>query len=252
MVSNNGILLGDNTPVPYNNHMLSYLRFALFRWVCKITAGLPAGCPVTLGGGFLRDTLLGAEPKDLDFWIPANSNMSLINTSDMRTVFQTNMVSTSPYSDINNSAVYEYDRENEVQVNIMKSLIPFVNCEQWFEDLMRSFDTEISMIFMGLELNTNLSDRWETSIFGLDRIVVPHSLLEAWTLTSDYETTRYGYNAARKLTTSGNRWRDRQEKLRRKYSSIRSEDFEMNDQDFEPVVLRYTSINEHRLIHPEV
>ena len=136
---------------------------------------LPEGCPFVIGGGLIRDAILGGRPKDIDVWLPFNLTIHTdadFFVSMLRQFFPRATVSTifagpgaygngnqfdpvvditnGNYGDVNNSWVIEMTHPDLPDVNFMRSLEPWRNDSQaFFNRLMRAFDIDKCMFFLG-------------------------------------------------------------------------------------------------------
>ena len=134
---------------------------------------LPEGCPFIIGGGLVRDAILGGRPKDIDVWLPYNITAPTLDVfaallrrafpqAQVRGIFAgpgaygdnqfDEVVDTTNgnYGDVNNSWVIEMTHPDLPDVNFMRSLEPWRNDSQaFFNRLMRAFDIDKCMFFLG-------------------------------------------------------------------------------------------------------
>lgn len=136
-------------------------------------ACLPTGAPFIVGGGLVRDALLGGRPSDIDIWMPGNitwANSRDFMTrlgqqypgADIQLIFSlpernNNMFTGEPmataegdtYGDLNNHWVIEMQIEGWPRVNFMRTLHPWTTPQPFFNALMRNFDIDACMFFVG-------------------------------------------------------------------------------------------------------
>lgn len=139
-----------------NNSVCTYLRSFFY------TEGQrAAGVPVVLGGGVVRDAILGGVINDVDIWLPSNVHMqdvtravsalaSRFNT-DVSIIFNLNAdaeANSENYRDVSNHWVIEFTLRG-FKFNIMRTMVPWENPEQFFTGVMRNFDIDLCMMFVG-------------------------------------------------------------------------------------------------------
>lgn len=159
---------------------------------------LPDGCPFVIGGGIVRDGILGGRPSDIDVWLPSNITIPdqeefrqyiverYPEASSITCIFSGPGAHVGPgraeggvlaapgdeaYGDVNNHWVFDMQFENLPQVNFMRSMTPWNNNPQdFFDGLMRAFDIDQCMYFIGympgqesvgtVIMPTHLADRY--------------------------------------------------------------------------------------------
>lgn len=216
---------------------------------------LPLGCPFVIGGGLVRDSILGGRPSDIDVWLPSNLRqasevdfishltqefgVTLFGETVIETIFRgpghdgspTSMTpegQTSEYGDVNNHWVMELKVGSDMgwdsfpKVNFMRTMVQWENDAQaYFTGLMRIFDLDACMMFMG----------WMPgeSILNSRTVIMPAHLHNIWSGRTgsrhDTRTLRMNtlhYNAARANVTSEARQLARVEKMRTKYTFVRA------------------------------
>jgi hypothetical protein len=194
-----------------------------------------------LGGGFVRDAILGGRPSDLDIWLPSNLGAYVSTTAftDLIRNHTTTTVTslfigpgaqearvieggdTEGYGDVNNHWVLEMQENDEFRpdllpvprVNFMRSLTPWTGDSQaFFNSLMRSFDLDICMMFVGL-MPTDREVRY---------VIVPQHLamraLGRQGFTPYAQMNMLYWNQMRLQTTAPARIQTRLEKMYSKYS----------------------------------
>ena len=198
---------------------------------------LPDGCPFVIGGGLIRDGLGGARPGDIDIWLPSNIRFtdcevfrdhfldSMVEGSECRIVFRgpdargtlgyEAAVDAVAYSDVNNHWVMECDIPNAPKVNFMRSMTEWHDdSQEFFNGLMRAFDIDICMMFMGYAMGQEEPTH----------IIMPEHIVKWWDEGS-FQGDRYDprlniiyWNASRWATTAKNRTEARISKMNSKYA----------------------------------
>jgi hypothetical protein len=132
------------------------------------------GCPFVIGGGLVRDAILGGRPSDIDIWLPSNLANGLADlgtfASRLQDTYpgaQVNAIFSGPganvtpieellaeptsgeYGDVNNHWVVEMQVEGWPRVNFMRSMTPWTAPQAFFNGLMRAFDIDYCMFFIG-------------------------------------------------------------------------------------------------------
>ncbi len=59
---------------------INHLRQLITDIQMVIEPTLPQGCPFVIGGGLIRDAILGGRPSDIDVWLPCNLSMGDLGT----------------------------------------------------------------------------------------------------------------------------------------------------------------------------
>lgn len=122
---------------------------------------LDADQPVTMGGGFVRDLLLGGTPNDIDLWLPSTTGCNdvalMINHIQERFRCPVNIVfslnahddaNPANYSDVSNHWVIEFVVDG-YKFNVMRTMVNWSSPQQFYTDLMRNFDIDLCMFFIG-------------------------------------------------------------------------------------------------------
>lgn len=206
---------------------------------------LPEGCPFVIGGGLIRDAILGGRPSDIDVWLPSNINYAGAEEFYNRFVEQTaptNLslvfsgpgastdwdftpgVTQSDYGDVNNHWVFEADISYLwPKVNFMRSMTPWEgDAQSYFNGLMRAFDIDVCMMFVAWMPTDPVQQR---------TVIMPRHLVDSWTGQNDiadrfaFPTWRLRmnelhFNAGRANTTSETRLQSRIEKMCNKYGFV--------------------------------
>lgn len=147
---------------------------------------LPEGCPFVIGGGLIRDALYGGCPSDIDIWLPSNISIPDIDAFCRHLAtsgfgpnegFQGQVLFRGPgatvqpvnpfafgaletaaaenYGDVHNHWVVELQTspiatEAHPRVNFMRNMATWNgDAESWFTEIMRNFDLDICMFFIG-------------------------------------------------------------------------------------------------------
>ena len=140
LVSMHGEFLG--TPLE-NGGAISEIRMAIVDLYNIIKPTLPNDCPMIIGGGFIRDGLLGGQIGDIDVWIPANSTFDHNTIPGCNVVWQLSTgrsaedLSQSDYADISNLLVIE-TTVRRIKVNVIKKISNFVTPVQFVEEIGRA------------------------------------------------------------------------------------------------------------------
>lgn len=197
---------------------------------------MPAGCPIVLGGGIVRDAILGGRPGDIDIWLPSNISVPNVDefmarmTSDW--FFQENEVRcifsgpgahgaiTGPvdgeYGDVGNHWVLETEEPEMPKINIMRSFSAWSGDSQaYFDDLMQRFDIDACMMFIGIEQG---NPNWNHVIIPLhlySNLVRPRANTF---MPFRFLINELHWNQGRVNTTSQARFDARLVKMRSKYS----------------------------------
>lgn len=154
--------------------------------VCRFlhdVCGFTDDQPVSLGGGIVRDLLLGGTPNDIDLWLPANTACDdvalMIDHITRRFQVQVNLVfslnahtdaNPENYSDVSNHWVLEFI-VNGYKFNVMRSMVNWENPQQFYTDLMRNFDIDLCMFFIGWLPNSS-SFGWRNNIIMPDHLKI--------------------------------------------------------------------------------
>lgn len=202
---------------------------------------LPSGCPFTIGGGLIRDGVLGGPIGDIDVWLPSNCNVPAnVLNGTLIFDFAGNFTNGQYTRDISNRWVTEVELSG-IKVNLMKRLDPYVDNQQWFDSLNYGFDTELSMMFMGFVPEDGFETRecaWE-NLRGMNHISIPYSILEHLNFRPPIPQalSSLGVNEERMETTSATRMEARIQKLGRKYHLVTNFPFPLGREDLRAVIV---------------
>lgn len=215
----------------------------------ELNTFLPSGCPFVIGGGLVRDAILGGRPGDIDIWFPSNMTLGAVDRfvdhmsnevgpESINIVFTgpgahgslvgipsaagndpTSGITESDYGDVNNHWVVEMDvGHGWPKINIMRSMTPWAgDAQAYFNSLMRAFDIDMCMFFLAWLPG----DRTERKT-----VIMPAHLLASWTNTpmamQNYtmRMNELHFNASRANTTSATRQQSRIDKMCGKYRFV--------------------------------
>lgn len=168
---------------------------------------LPEGCPFVVGGGFVRDIILGGRPSDIDVWLPSNLRRCELADEFVQYMLEDNMVpsaivfrgpgsrtegenlhgasgahASQAYLDINNHWVAEVPAnssggiggyDNAPAINFMRTMVTWDgDAQAFFTGLMRSFDIDTCMFFMGWDQTENIQN--------IRHAIMPQHLWNLW------------------------------------------------------------------------
>lgn len=178
--------------------------------------------PLTLGGGIVRDLILGGQPNDIDIWLPSNGHIqdanemmrliSAIFNVPVQLIFSLNAqegAEAENYRDVSNYWVLEFVVDG-FRFNVMRTMVAWTNPQSFYDGLMQNFDLDICMFFMAFhtDINTEIH-QWRK------HVIMPQHLVE---------DLRYGlrvnfltWNRWRMNQTSPERKRLRLEKMNARY-----------------------------------
>lgn len=158
---------------------------------------LPTGCPFVVGGGLVRDSILGGRPSDIDIWLPSNLQAGFVGAESFLsmlalwapedTYFEvlfrgpdhdgTNgqapgdtPVGATPneYGDVANHWVIEMQVPGWPRVNFMRSMTQWrSDSQEFFNGLMRAFDIDHCMFFIG----------WMNGQSNVNTVIMPEHML---------------------------------------------------------------------------
>lgn len=214
---------------------------------------LPDGCPFVIGGGLVRDALYGGRPNDIDIWVPSNISVPDVDAFCAHLVrtgygpndnFQGQVIFRGPgaqvrevedqpvfggfndaehddanYGDVHNHWVIEIQNTSETfahpKVNIMRNMARWTgDAPAYFTELMRNFDLDICMYFIGYMPGQNT----------VNTVIMPQHVRQAMveasmrgTRTMPTSINEVYWNQARLQTTSVERIRSRVQKMNDKY-----------------------------------
>lgn len=204
---------------------------------------LPEGCPFVIGGGLIRDALYGGCPSDIDIWLPSNISIPDIDAFCRHLTltgygpnegFQGQVLFRGPgstvadplafgapqvaataenYGDVHNHWVVELQTsptatEAHPRVNFMRNMATWDgNAESWFTEIMRNFDLDICMFFIGYMPGQNQ----------VNTVIMPRHML----VNQGARTVRMNevyWNQGRLQNTSVDRILARVDKMNSKYN----------------------------------
>jgi hypothetical protein len=214
---------------------------------------LPDGCPFVIGGGLVRDAIMGGRPNDIDVWLPSNITVPdcdafcahLVRTgygvadgfqgqvifrgpgSDVREVeaepilggFHNAEYNAENYGDVHNHWVIEVENTSEEfahpKVNIMRNMARWTgDAPAFFTEIMRNFDLDLCMYFIGYMPGQN----------SINTVIMPrHLRIGLMSAASNGARTvqthinEVYWNQARLNNTSEERIRSRVVKMNQKY-----------------------------------
>lgn len=117
---------------------------------------------MVVGGGFIRDGVLGGKIGDIDVWLPSQTTLEVRDVMSASQFVGSDLIfellphgervisegRPEDYRDLSNLFVVETTC-NRIKINLIKSMTHWETPSQFFESMFRNFDTEISMFFMG-------------------------------------------------------------------------------------------------------
>ncbi|AUV61770.1 hypothetical protein FDJ28_gp24 [Pseudomonas phage Bjorn] len=128
---------------------------------------LPEGCPMVIGGGIIRDAIMGGVPVDIDVWLPSNVAQNSHDIYDFSRVItdafpgiRVQHVFEGPrdlnpandpnnYRDMSNHWVVEFD-VGTVKFNVMRTMTQWTgDSAAFFGSVMQNFDIDLCMMFTG-------------------------------------------------------------------------------------------------------
>lgn len=269
LISDEGVLLGhsevDDVDV---QRKLSTIRTTIVDLYNFLHDKLPVGCPMIIGGGFIRDAVLGGQIGDIDIWLPSQATLEAHHIysdphfRDTDVIFQLNHMGMSglntialqanreDYRDLSNLLVVE-SLCNDIKVNFIKSMTAWETPEQFFERMFRNFDTEISMFFIGLlpqdGQNAPITQFEDFDQSCLKTVILPSSYRE---IASEGDTQEIiAINPERVNITSEIRMNTRYSKLTTRYNLVRDDNlrYEMGVNDFYPIRILFTDFDQQLL-----
>ena len=154
---------------------------------------LPTGCPFVVGGGLVRDSILGGRPSDIDIWLPSNLQADFTGTDpflvklhqwapegtefevlfrgpdwDGRGASRISDENPAEYGDVANHWVIEVQIPGWPRINFMRSMAYWSGDSQmFFNSLMRAFDIDHCMFFIG----------WMNGQSNVNTVIMPEHML---------------------------------------------------------------------------
>lgn len=214
---------------------------------------LPDGCPFVIGGGLIRDALYGGRPNDIDIWLPSNIHVPDVDAFCSHMIrsgygpqqgFQGQVIFRGPganvqevtegvlggfgdaendaagYGDVHNHWVVEIQSTSETighpRINIMRNMARWTgDAPSWFTEIMRNFDLDICMYFVGYMPGQNT----------VNTVIMPEHLRDSLLRNRQEGRARVAptrmnevyWNQARLDTTSVDRIISRVRKMNEKY-----------------------------------
>lgn len=197
-----------------NNAVCSYLRTFFYTEDQR-----DQNVPVVLGGGVVRDVLLGGIVNDVDIWLPSNIQMQDVQSaiSSLQNRFNTPVdlifnlnadsdANSENYRDVSNHWVLEFTLRG-IKFNIMRTMVPWEAPEQFFTGVMRNFDIDLCMMFVGW-----LPGRVEWR----NAVIIPQHMRNDLAEGHHYDTVTW--NRWRLNATSQTRIDSRNAKMRARYN----------------------------------
>lgn len=189
---------------------------------------LPQGCPAVIGGGVVRDGIMGGQPNDIDVWLPSNINITSTEGLRLwcRDAFNTpvEVIFNGPenvhqdgegYRDMSNHCVLEFTNMFGFKINIMRTMTPWVDGDPsaFFRGVMRNFDIDLCMFFVAFG--------YETYGTNTPYVIMPRHLVNQ--LTSNYGVMpirQFCWNRFRLENMSDARRTMRSEKMHSKFTGL--------------------------------
>ncbi len=184
------------------------------------SAQVDDGVPVILGGGIVRDALLGGVINDIDIWLPSNIRIEGIEEArmglqnELRTpvdvIFQVNAAegaNSENYQDVSNHWVLEFTFRG-FKFNIMRTMVPWHTPQGFFNGVMQNFDIDLCMMFVGWQRGT-MNNEWKHTV------IIPQHMKD--NLLAHRPYIDLGWNAWRLDHTSEARINSRNAKMRDRY-----------------------------------
>lgn len=121
--------------------------------------------PLVLGGGIVRDAIMGGQPNDIDVWLPSECHIRNAQEAQawVTAIFgvSCDIIFSGPenveeagegYRDMSNHWVLEFSLHG-FKVNLMRTMTPWVEGDPaaFFRGVMRNFDIDLCMFFLALE-----------------------------------------------------------------------------------------------------
>lgn len=178
--------------------------------------------PLTLGGGIVRDLILGGQPNDIDIWLPSNCNVQDANDMmrmlsrafdvPVQLIFSLNAqegAEAENYRDVSNHWVLEFVVDG-FRFNVMRTMVAWTNPQSFYDGLMQNFDLDICMFFMAFHTDINVDiHQWRK------HVIMPQHLVED--LRNGQRVDFLTWNRWRMNQTSPERKRLRLEKMNARY-----------------------------------
>lgn len=158
----------------------------LREWTYRV---LPEGCPFVIGGGMIRDAILGGRPSDIDIWLPSNLGRDYLTAggfidkflehnpeseAECSILFELGVprenIDAAGYGDVNNHWVVEVQIPNWPRINFMCSLAEWrtEDPQYFFNGVMRGFDIDQCMFFIG----------WMPNQRDVNTVILPQHLMQ--------------------------------------------------------------------------
>lgn len=178
--------------------------------------------PLTLGGGIVRDLILGGQPNDIDIWLPSNGHvtdaeemMRLIRQNfsvPVQLIFSLNAqegAEAENYRDVSNHWVLEFV-VGGFRFNVMRTMVAWTNPQSFYTGLMQNFDLDLCMFFVAFH-----TSMFESAHQWRKHVIMPEHLVED--LRNNLPVNFLTWNRWRMNQTSPERKRVRLEKMNARY-----------------------------------
>lgn len=215
--------------------------------------------PLTLGGGIVRDLILGGQPNDIDIWLPSNGHIqdanemmrliSAIFNVPVQLIFSLNAqegAEAENYRDVSNRWVLEFVVDG-FRFNVMRTMVAWTSPQSFYDRLMQNFDLDICMFFVAFHTNINTDvHQWRK------HVIMPQHLVED--LRNGLQVNFLTWNRWRMDQTSPERKRLRLEKMNARYEFDEGDAgaIDMEDLVATPVKLSWLLTKLHLMPLPKV
>lgn len=215
--------------------------------------------PLTLGGGIVRDLILGGQPNDIDIWLPSNGHIqdanemmrliSAIFNVPVQLIFSLNAqegADSENYRDVSNRWVLEFVVDG-FRFNVMRTMVAWTSPQSFYDRLMQNFDLDICMFFVAFHTNINTDvHQWRK------HVIMPQHLVED--LRNGLQVNFLTWNRWRMDQTSPERKRLRLEKMNARYEFDEGDAgaIDMEDLVATPVKLSWLLTKLHLMPLPKV
>lgn len=178
--------------------------------------------PLTLGGGIVRDFILGGQPNDIDIWLPSNGHVQ--DANDMMRLIRENFqvpvqlifslnaqegADSENYRDVSNHWVLEFVVDG-FRFNVMRTMVAWTSPQSFYDGLMQNFDLDICMFFVAFH-----TSMFEDAHQWRKHVIMPQHLVED--LRNGLRVNFLTWNRWRMNQTSPERKRLRLEKMNARY-----------------------------------
>lgn len=182
-----------------------------------------------IGGGVVRDGIMGGQPNDIDVWLPSNINIT--STEELRIwcrdafVAPVEVVFSGPenvdqdgegYRDMSNHCVLEFTDMRGFNINIMRTMTVWNNEDPsaFFRGVMRNFDIDLCMFFVAFG--------YEEQGIHTPHVIMPRHLVVQLNDTTGitYQIRQFCWNAHRLENMSDARRAMRSEKMHSRFMNL--------------------------------